>query len=243
MIWNYQNNFASFRFQIEHGLGADTWRPYWTYSYFFGELFALFPVTAWLALKSRAQKENRLFLYLGWGPLLFFLISSVKGHVELNWPIIAFPSIFVLAALGAKSVKPIFCINIIWAILISVVTAHLIHPFLPNMPSKLDEPRYYKPVLEAVQKYQPVFASTYQMSSFVWYTTKKPFYKLFEMSRKDFYDSLPGSKPQAKTIYVIQEIGSELPDWIKPKQYKTHSTEKLGETFEVLEVQQRESLL
>ena len=236
LIWNFQHDFISFRFQLDHGFGAPKWSPLWSISYPIGQALGLFPLVAWAALKAKPTPNQRLFLYIGWGPLLFFFISSFRGVVELNWPIVGYPAVFALAVIGMQNRRPMLYANACWIFLFGVILFNFAKPFFPHTDSKLNEPFYYKPVLAALERYQPVYANSYQMASVLWYHKKTPFYKLREMGRRDFYDTLEGGIPTEYPIYVIMENYSYLPLWMTPDKYKADLIENLDEPFHVYRV-------
>lgn len=43
IIWNYQNDFSSFLFQLNHGLGRTTYKFYWTWTYVLAQIAVIFP--------------------------------------------------------------------------------------------------------------------------------------------------------------------------------------------------------
>ena len=101
-LWNLQNNFLSFAFQIDHGTGAKVWDPEWTLTYILGQMLLLTPFGVWALCRGSIRKEFRVYWIFALGPLLFFLITSFKGRVEANWPLVAFPFLLCLWVEGSK---------------------------------------------------------------------------------------------------------------------------------------------
>ncbi|MBC7370903.1 MAG: hypothetical protein H7326_05015, partial [Bdellovibrionaceae bacterium] len=96
--------------------------------------------------------------------------------------------------------------------------------FLPegnSVAKPFREPYRFRFLAGLQKEFSPLYAGTYQLASTIWYENKTPIYKLRDMSRYDFYDTLPQSVPQEDTFYVIQENWSEIPDWIKESGYNT----------------------
>ncbi len=215
LIWNYMNDFASFKFQMKHGLSRPVYKFYWTWTYVLAQVMVIFPTVFWSGLKARVTGLARTFLYFAWGPLLFFLLSSFKALVEVNWPVVAYPAFFALATLGAKSKKPLWTANIFWISLIAIFASHAIKPWIPSAPDKLSEFTQFEPLIKKSDQYQPLYASTYQMASWLWYTKKQPVYKLYGMSRHDLYDSFSEAIPRSYPIYVMMKRQSDLPEWIQ----------------------------
>ena len=73
----------------------------------------------------------------------------------------------------------------------------------------------YTDFIEKVSAFEPLFLSNYQFASAAWHLKKRPYYKLYGMSRKDYYDSLPESKPQGEYFFLATEKHRELPEWVK----------------------------
>lgn len=215
LIWNYLNDFASFKFQMKHGLSRPEYKFYWTWTYVIAQIMVLFPTVVWSAARARLQGLSRVLLYFGWGPLLFFLLSSFKALVEVNWPIVAYPAFFGIAALGATSKRPLWIANIFWLSLMVIIASHAIKPWIPSAPDKLSEFTQFDPLIGKSEKYQPLYASTYQMASTLWYETKRPVFKLNAMSRYDLFDTFPESRPTRYPVYVMMKRNSDLPEWIR----------------------------
>jgi 4-amino-4-deoxy-L-arabinose transferase-like glycosyltransferase len=237
ILWNLQNDFASFRFQIDHGLGKSNWSPDWTFSYIAAEIFLLFPLVFYIALRAKPSKEFKFLPYLAWGPLLFFLFSSFRGTVELNWPSVGFPAIFALVLFTKDSRKAALWSSGFWVIV--YVFAFTSVQFLSpgnKLAKPFQEPFRFRPLAPLQEKYQPLYASSYQIASTIWYENKKPIFKLRNMSRYDFYDTLPQSMPQEDTFYLVQENWGDIPDWVQKAGYKVEVVEKIDPHFLVVKV-------
>ena len=237
LIWNYLNDFASFKFQMKHGLSRPEYKFYWTWTYVLAQTMVLFPTVVWSAVRARLQGLSRLFLYFAWGPLAFFLLSSFKALVEVNWPVVAYPAFFALATLGANSKKPLWIANIFWICLFGLFASHAIKPWIPSAPDKLSEFTQFEPLLKKSEQYKPIYASTYQMASWLWFATKQPHYKLNAMSRYDLFDTFPESKPSSYPIYVMMKANSDLPEWIqKDPQYVVSQVESLDNDLVIVRI-------
>jgi 4-amino-4-deoxy-L-arabinose transferase-like glycosyltransferase len=238
--WNFQNQFSSFKFQLNHGLGRSSWNPFWTYSYPIGQFLLIFPIPLWLAFKSIKNKSHVLLQYFSWGPLLFFFVSSFRGVVEMNWPIIAYPSLYALGALETKSTKLIRWTVGIWISCFLLLISQVITPWIPNAPEKLLELSYFEPTISAAEKYSPLYAESYQMASYLWFKTKKPSFKLYQMSRRDFFDELPGSMPKGYPFYLVMDRNAGLPQWLVEEKPTLEVVEELSPVFIVQKVSKDE---
>ncbi len=237
ILWNIQNDFASFRFQIDHGLGKTNWAPDWTLGYVAAEVMLLFPLVIYAALRAKPPRDFKFLQYLGWGPLLFFFLSSFRGTVELNWPNTAFPVIFALVLFSPNAKKIALWTSGFW--LVFYVFGFSSAIFLPknNPVAKPFRDQFrFRPLANLQQEYQPLYAGTYQIASTIWYENKMPIYKLRGMSRHDFYDSLSQSLPQEDSFYLVQENWSEIPDWVEKAGYKTSVVKEIEPFFLVVKV-------
>lgn len=237
ILWNIQNDFASFRFQIDHGLGKTNWTPDWTLGYVAAELILLFPPVIYAALRAKPPRDFKFLQYLGWGPLLFFFLSSFRGTVELNWPNTAFPVIFALVLFSPHAKKVVLWTSGFWlAFYIFGFSSALFLPKNSPVAKPFREQFRFRPLASLQQEYQPLYAGTYQIASTIWYENKTPIYKLRDMSRHDFYDSLPQSLPQEDSFYLVQENWSEIPDWVEKAGYKTSVVKEIEPFFLVVKV-------
>lgn len=237
IVWNFQNDFASFRFQINHGLGSKNWTPEWTLSYLIAEIFIIFPLVLYAALQAKPSKEYRFLPYFAWGPLVFFFFSSFRGTVELNWPNIAFPGIFALVLFSKNFRKSALRTSAFWILFyIFAFSAALFLPQGYSVAKPFREQFRFRPLAPLQKEYSPLYASTYQIASAIWFENKTPIYKLRGMSRYDFYDTLPQSLPQEDTFYLIQENWTELPDWVKKAGYKEETIKKIEPHYLLVKV-------
>ncbi len=241
LIWNYQNQFESFLFQLNHGLGREGYEFFWTWSYVLAQLFVLFPTTVWIALKAKPSPSQKILLYFGWGPLLFFLLSSFKGLVEVNWPIVGYPALLAVAVLGAstsRQLKLLYATAVLWLMIFLTLVSQLFYPWLPSAPEKLAELSQFQTIVDVQKKYSPLYGSTYQMSSWVWYQTKVPFYKLHEMSRRDLFDDFQEGFPTQYPYFIAMKANTYIPEWVSEKNRITE-VEKLPNDFVVVRVEPR----
>lgn len=243
LLWNFQNNFESFHFQLQHGLGNKSWKAFWTLSYFPGQLMAIFPSYVAFAFLTKKEQTHRLLHFFAWVPILFFFLTSFRGHVEVNWPIISYPFIYALAVKGLEGKltfeskkflawfwTPVF----LWIGIILMLISNSFFNYLPK--SKLNEPFYFRPLISVFDRYEHLYASTYQMASYLWFYRQKPVYKLESMSRFDFFDTLPEARPEKLPFYILMDKASELcPPW-NEKEYQKEVVEKIGTHFYVLRV-------
>lgn len=237
LIWNAQNDFASFRFQIDHGLGKANWTPDWTLGYLGAEILLLFPPVIYAAFRAKIPRDYKFLPYLAWGPLAFFFLSSFRGTVELNWPCAAFPAVFALAIFFPNIKKIALWTSGFWlALYIFAFSVTIYAPKNSPTAKPFHDQFRFRPLASLQSEYQPLYAGTYQIASTIWYENKRPIYKLRDMSRPDFYDSLPQSLPQEDSFYLVQENWSVLPDWVEKAGYKTEVVKEIEPHFIVVKV-------
>ncbi len=220
-VWNYQNDFASFKFQLDHGFASknDTG---WVLDYVGSQIGLVFPTIFIFALmttrKIKSLGDKRWLVYFAWFAPLLFLYSSTKGRVEPNWTAIALPSIFALSLLNDYKRAWIKATLWIWGVAIVVVLSEVQFNWLPVEPNKLKTYEYtaFDEFLTYPEKYKPFYASSYQMASMIYYKTKTPVYKLQGTHRKDQFDFLPQSKPVREVLefHLLLGVWNQLPYWI-----------------------------
>jgi 4-amino-4-deoxy-L-arabinose transferase-like glycosyltransferase len=107
IIWNARHHWASFRFQLWHGIGsgsASAWHN--LVNYIGGQIAICTPVLLGVCLAALViywrRKSNpmhiRILLYAATVPLVFFGLSAIRRRVEANWPMFTyFPAIILFA--------------------------------------------------------------------------------------------------------------------------------------------------
>lgn len=238
LYWNSIHDWASFRFQFDHGLSSEKWSANWPVEYVFGQIMLLFPTVVWLARKSPKNTNVNFLLFFGWLPLAFFFYSSFKAHVEANWPIMAHPALLALAFCNAPDSKFIRRTAAIWAVAGALVLSEAAHHWLPVDPEKLKTSEFTKfdLFLPLTKSKQTLMFGSYQMASSISYKTRHQFYKIGGMNRRDFYDFLPQSFPDHGLITIAHEINMPMPAWLWEKGFVRGKSVVLTPEFQTLEV-------
>ena len=241
LYWNYTHEWASFAFQLDHGLVSEKRNPMWPVEYLAGQLGLIFPIVAWLALQRREPREARFLHWFAWAPIAFFLYTSIKARVEANWPIMAYPAILSLAMINAKSLKPIVATMIVWGTALLIVVSQVVHPWLPIDENKLKTSEFHRfdVFAEEAAKNDKLYLGSYQMAAAVSYKLRRQFYKIGGMNRRDFYDFTPQSMPTHDRFSVAKEKTHSLPAWITEQGYTAISSRDVGSEFEIVEVERR----
>jgi len=194
----------------------------------------IFPITVWLAVKSRAPLPVRL---AAWFPLAFFFFTSFRGYVEANWPIVAHPMILAMAvSQWPQQKRALQATAAFWALGVLFILSLLLLPTWPDWvhETKLRDLRQYDTLNQISQKLSPLYARSYQMASNLSFSQQRQVYKLRGMNRRDFFDSLPGSIPSEDTIFLAVRHGDDLPEpWAL---WKKISTTTVDDQFEIWEL-------
>lgn len=239
LYWNWRHEWASFAFQLNHGLASEQWKAGWPLEYLGAQILLIFPPVLWLALQRREPKDMRFLHYFAWGPLLFFFYTSFKARVEGNWPIMAHPAVLSLAFLNMRNWRWLKITVGTWAVALLVIFSQIIHPWIPANPKKLKTNEFTKfdVFLPAAMQEKDLYLGSYQMAAAVSYKLKRQVYKLGGMNRRDFYDFQPQSYPNGDRFVLGAEIGHPLPAWVQEKGYQVKSTRRLTDEFQILEVE------
>ncbi len=210
-IWNFSTDWASFKFQVDHGLGK-AWKPRWTSDFLLGTTLLLFPSFIYLFIKNKVYRQLQnfhvlLFLIL----ITFFIYTTTGGDTELNWPLALYPSFFLAIIPYLKTKKLYFSFISFFGILgVSLITFALLNPTRTIHP-RVTEGALYKKMFAQSQAYSPLYSSTYQTASYFWFLSKVPQYKLRYSSRRDEFDTMAGSQPRQELFYFLKEKYQTIP--------------------------------
>jgi undecaprenyl-diphosphatase len=138
VIWNYQHDWLSFRFQLQHGFSAEDIEPWVTFPEYLGTLLLLATpllgvLAIWSSARSMVSKEpgRRFLAVYFWAVAAFFGYVAIKSKVEANWAMLAFfPGIILVAAdwLGyGKNLRRVTA-----GLLVSVILAGFIYLSIPK---------------------------------------------------------------------------------------------------------------
>jgi 4-amino-4-deoxy-L-arabinose transferase-like glycosyltransferase len=109
LIWNWQNDWLSFAFQLNQGFQMDTGGVVVKLAGYFGEqagiasplIFLMFLIYGGTGIQLALGRDGTTYRYLAllsWPVLLFFAFTSIRGEqAEANWPATAYLAGLVLA--------------------------------------------------------------------------------------------------------------------------------------------------
>ena len=218
IIWNAQNNWASFLFQIQHGFGETSFDWKWPVGYLLAQLLITNPLIFILLFKKNSDSMEKIFSL---SQLAFFFTSSFKSVVEGNWPLTS--HLHSVTHFCSVANRRLFRYSILYWLAFYVtiglffilpVTRQISEAVKKNLVniSQLTE------LLAITEKFQPLYGPSYQVSSLLSWKTQKLIPKLHGLSRHDFYDTLPEATPIAKIFYVLKYDNSDWP--LKYARYK-----------------------
>ena len=250
IYWNWQHEWASFSFQLEHGLGRNQPATFslrslqWPLDYLLGQLMLIFPPVLILALSRREPKPMRCLHYFGWLPILFFLYTSFSAHVEANWPVMAHPAIYALAVANTTTESQRRWLKgtcAIWLLALIAIVSEVAYPWIPLSPKKLktNEFKRFDVFLPYAEQKQPFYAGSYQMAATLSYKLKRQIYKVARLNRVDFYDFQPNSFPNDDSFWLGTQTGHQPPFWLLQKGYEVVSSKRLTDEYSILEVKRR----
>jgi 4-amino-4-deoxy-L-arabinose transferase-like glycosyltransferase len=235
-LWNLVNDFVSLKFQTAHGLGQKDWKPSWTLEYIAAQIGILFPVVVYWALKS-GRRLPPVFHFLAWTPLIFFLLTTSRGYVEANWPIVAYPPVFALAASAyPRNVKGLRFTLCLWGMAITMLAIVIIAKPKWSETTKVREFHRFDRVVDVSRGYSPLFARSYQMASTLYFSQRRPVYKLKGMNRRDFFDYLAESEPNRGVYYLVVEKTDHLPADYAAKGHLVTKTIPVDDLHEIWEI-------
>jgi 4-amino-4-deoxy-L-arabinose transferase-like glycosyltransferase len=232
--WNLQNDWASFRFQTAHGLGRKIWKPSWTWEYILCQVAVIFPTLIWAAMRAKVASPWR---WVAWFPLAFFLCTSFRGYVEINWPLVAMPSVLALAVVGARGRSWLVSVPLtIWSLALVFV---LILVALPHRPewveeTKLRDLRVFDELAQAARDFDPLFAPSYQIAAKLSFELRRSIPKLRGLNRFDFYDTIEDSRPQTNKFYLLIENNERPPPpW---DAWRREWVRAVGNKYQIMEI-------
>lgn len=227
LLWNYQNDWASFNYQIKHGFGKTNYDWAWTLNFYISQIALMSPLVFWGLFERRSNKGNQIFSL---SQIAFFTTSSFKAIVEANWPITSHNhSIANFAETCSRKKVKLTLIYWTFIYLLMIVFFNLPQSkkILRNQyrSTQIDE------LMPLVDKYKPLYGPSYQISALMSWKSKVFIPKLNGLSRFDYYDTLPESNPTERKIFVLKHFDSIWPD--KYSKYQ----KALLETFEYLQIE------
>lgn len=185
LYWQWEHNWVSFRYHLFES-NVNEYRLSFTINYFLGQLLLTGPFAGLILLpavflyKTKDETEKAL-KYTLVGLFLFFLASSFRGKVEINWTL---PIIVPLIVLGYQFLsshkswqKGIRVITLISVLLVFAGRIYLVADLGPDNAVKTRfhfHKSWAKIIAEKTQNRPVVFFNSYQRASLFWFYSGKP---------------------------------------------------------------------
>ena len=144
--WNQAHDWISFRFQIQHGLGAPKGSAIKRELDLIGGqlglvspiLFVLAATAVWRALRDRVEDARFALAVMATGSWVFFAYSAIRRPVEANWPAPSYVAGIPLLAVWLPRTNRWLRGGIgLAAAMVAVIYLHALHPVLP-LPARRD---------------------------------------------------------------------------------------------------------
>lgn len=223
LVWNWQNDWVSFRFQFSHGIAEEkVFSPITLARFLVGEAgvvnpFFFFAFLYYTLANLRRNLSQEKLSFLTWPfliMLLFFTYTAMFKKAELNWPAPAYISGSILlgywlAERKNKWVPTAGCILTI--ILLILVRVPEFFPFLPNTAVLKSQYYGYNELFRnASRSIDPsrevVLSDSYQNASMAWYYLEgNPHVYILtstRISNYDYWESRLAGKPLPRAVYV-----------------------------------------
>lgn len=107
IYWQYLNGYPSMYYHLIDR-SATPYRFVYSGQYFIDQILMMGPLTGWLlfyyGFKADAKEDSflRACKFVVYGVFIFFFLSTFKGRVQAQWPLIEFVALFILAAVYAS---------------------------------------------------------------------------------------------------------------------------------------------
>lgn len=207
--WNYQNDWISFTFQLEHGSSKSSEiYPNLALEFFAGQFGIFSPLFAgvlfyYLYKKRLFYEDNRLFFLSLFSVIviLFFTYKALFTRMELNYTAPAYISAAIICGyiFHAYNLERLFKISLITALIFTLLGRIL---FITNLEIVQDRMYGNKESVEALQKYlqegERVYGDHLTIAAYLTYYLKDhPYADVGLESRFSQYDMWRGdAKPQ-----------------------------------------------
>lgn len=227
LIWNYQNDWASFIYQLKHGFGKTSYDWRWTVNFYLSQIALMSPLVFFSIFEKRPDKGNQTFSI---SQLIFFTTSSFKAIVEANWPITS--HLHSTAQFTENfSQKKLRFTFFYWTVIYGFIFIFFNLPVGQKTLRNQYRSTQIDALLPLVEKYRPLYGPSYQISALLSWRAQNFISKLNGLSRFDFYDTLPESNPSNNKIFVLKHFDS-----IWPEKYEKYKKIPL-ESFENLQIE------
>lgn len=187
LIYNIQNGYTSYLFQLSHALKTSSINPIKTFiPFLLSQIFILSPfvfIHFLIKITEYAKRPDprEVFLFnLTIVPLLLFTLLSLFNHVEANWPALSYIPLIILTAPRISDLRVGPIISLIYQIAVFVIIIlHIEFSILPIKPEFdpltqiKDWEKTYCLIRENIPPNRTVVTFRYQLSSILYYYSQE----------------------------------------------------------------------
>jgi hypothetical protein len=231
LLWQWNHDWVSFRYHLFESNVSD-YKFSYTTDYLLGQLLLTGPLVGFILLpaaiiyKVKDQNEKALKFTLI-GVYLFFLISSFRGKVEVNWtmpaliPLIILSHQFIIDKISW--IKPLQIISIVSLLIIIAGRIYLVVDIGPDNSVKNrfhNNKSWAKAIARKTGDLPVVFNNSYQRASLFWFYSGKPSHSHNPYwDRRNNYNFWPTeSNLLGKKVFIADIYGiSSFSDSVKTK--------------------------
>jgi len=182
ILWQLNNDFVSLLYHLFER-SASVYKGSFTFEYLLGQILYYGPISAvFLLIASVTFRHSGLFektlIWNLWGFLGFFLISTFKGRVEVNWTLpVLIPLIIFFLKSGCKNPefeKWFYILAIPIAILIILLRLQAVYPVFNIEIDRINDFRGQRELgKEVVEKCEglPIVSNNYQKAGLISFYT------------------------------------------------------------------------
>ena len=221
--WQYQHDWVSFRYHLFES-NVNVYKPSFTTDYFIGQLLLPGPIAGFILLPAaflyKPKKESASYWvekglrFTMVGLYIFFLLSSFRGKVEVNWTSPVLVSLIVLShqfLKGKLKWQKIF-FKLLPITLVLVLFARIIM-IADILPIKMIRQRYHSwkewpaSMKEKTKGLPVVFSNSYQRASKYWfYSGQQTYSQNWYRERINNFDFWPVEDSMlGKPVYLIDK--------------------------------------
>lgn len=217
LFWLYKHDFVTLKYHL-FDRSLDNYSVSFTLEYILSLFFALAGLNSVILIyycfqhKSIRFKDS-IYKWNFFGPLIFFLLMSFKGRVEIYWISISTIPMLIMTSqkiesISKKQIKILYSFSGITLFAILAIRLFLMIDFLPGLVGQSFEFRNQKKWAESIfakSGHLPVvFMNSFQdASKYQFYANSEAFSLNNCMSRKNQYTLKGESELTNKTIFII----------------------------------------
>ncbi|MGC8926908.1 MAG: ArnT family glycosyltransferase [Myxococcota bacterium] len=187
LLYNINNNFKSYLFQLSHATSNPTFEPLKTFFPFvISQIFIFSPFLFIFFIKNIKHLiagedfKKTFLLYISGTTFTILTLLSIFKHVEANWGAFAFLPMLILTADEFIYKKINLISSIIYqTIIFIIILSHALFSILPLKPDldPLTQVRFWRNTAELIQQSLPpdrtVVTFRYQISSELYYYSRR----------------------------------------------------------------------